>query len=195
MPIFGELGGTLRMPPLVIGTTTALNHSFQKVVNVGSRPRIPYARGIQRPVSPSVRPSIFAAAPCRTGRNRSVMSPIFSSTALIWSSSSSLAVLPEVAEGSMASKRESLALSTASLSPKLLASSRSSSVMLPRLHSSHRRSNSSAACAFRGIHIITQIPYWRELSPAVIAKPCHVDRGRSSEETMLTSLGNANIGT
>lgn len=41
IPIFGELGGTLRTPPSVIGTTTARSHSFQKLVSDGSRPRMP----------------------------------------------------------------------------------------------------------------------------------------------------------
>lgn len=195
MPILGELGGTLRTPPSVMGTTIALNHSFQKHVMDGSRPRMPYDRGIQRPVSPSVSPSILDAAPCLTGRRRSVIKPIFSSTALISSSRFSRARDPEATDGNAARSRDNFTLSMASLSPRLLANSRSSSVILPRLHSSHFRSNSAEARSFSGIHTMMQIPYSRELSPDVIANPCQVDRGRSSADTMFTSLGNANIGT
>ena len=40
-PTLGELGGTRITPPSVMGTTTALNHSFQNPVMLASRPRIP----------------------------------------------------------------------------------------------------------------------------------------------------------
>lgn len=173
----------------------AFNHSFQKLVMFSSRPKIPYARGIQKPVSPSVKPSIFDAAPWRTGRSRSVMSPIFSSTALISSSNCSLDSDPDTTVGSFARSRDSLARSEASRSPRLAASSRSSSVMFSFLHSSQRFSNSSAARWFRGIQMITQIACSRDPLSVVMVNPCHVDRGRWSEDTILISLGKANIGT
>jgi hypothetical protein len=183
------------MAEFVIGTTTALSHSFQKLARLPSRPRMPYDRGIQNPVSPSVNPSIFDAAPWRTGRKRSAMSPIFSSTALIRSSSASLSSESDGIEGNSAKSLLSFALSADKRSPRLLANSRSSSLMLALRHVSHCRSSSSEASAFKGVHIVTQIPCILAPSPPVIAKPCHVDLGRSSDETTVTSFGNANIGT
>jgi hypothetical protein len=53
-------------------------------------------------------------------------------------------------------------------SPKLAANSRSSSVILSRRHSSHRRSKSSAAVGFNGSHMITHMPCNRALSPPVM---------------------------
>ena len=174
----GEGGGTCCTLPSAMGTTTALSHSFQKLVIVLSRPKIPYARGIQNPVSPSVRPSILEAAPCRTGRRRSVISPIFSSTALISSSSCSRDSDPDGTVGSWARSRDSLARSDANRSPKLAASSRSSSVMLSFRHSSQRFSSSSAAFWLSGIQISTQIACSLEPLSVVMANPCQVERGR-----------------
>ena len=41
IPTVGELAGTLKTPPLVLGTETALSHSFQKVVMDAFLPKIP----------------------------------------------------------------------------------------------------------------------------------------------------------
>ena len=42
--------------------------------------------------------------------------------------------------------------------------------------------------------ILTQTPYNLLLSELVIANPCHVERGRSSEETTVTSFGKGEHG-
>src|ERR1700712_4986528 len=97
--------------------------------------------------------------------------------------------------GSLAKSLESLALSSASLSPRLLASSLSSSLMFFRLHSSHCLSNCADAFSLSGIHTMRHIPYSFEPSELVIANPCQVDLGRPSAETTLISLGKANMGT
>jgi hypothetical protein len=194
-PTFGELGGTRKMAELVMGTTTAFSHSFQKLAKLPSRPRMPYARGIQNPVSPSVNPSILDAAPWRTGRSKSAINPIFSSTALISSSSASRSSESEGVPGNFAKSLLSFALSVDKRSPRLLASSRSSWFILALRHASHCLSSSSEASAFSAVHMITTTPCILAPSPPVIAKPCHVDLGRSSDDTTVTSFGNANIGT
>jgi hypothetical protein len=115
IPILGPDGGTRWTEPFVIGTTTAFSHSFQNPVKEASFPRIPYARGIHNPVSPSVNPSILDAAPCRTGRRRSAMRLIFSSVARIASSSISLCSGSFTTPGNRANSLLSLARSMANL--------------------------------------------------------------------------------